>query len=112
MSDHELLMAIYNNVTEMKADIVEMKADIKELQEGIETTNRIISSYIEKANSYNEARENEFYKDICIIAEGHSDLNRKFYEAMDTVVNKDYFKVIVNQMESQIKVLRAQLKNV
>ena len=43
MSDHELLMAIYNNVTEMKADIVEMKADIKELQEGIETTNRIIS---------------------------------------------------------------------
>ena len=43
MSDHELLMAIYNNVAEMKADIVEMKADIKELQEGIETTNRIIS---------------------------------------------------------------------
>lgn len=109
MSDHELMISIYNNVMEMKVDMLEMKADIKELQELIETTKSTISSLIKKAGNYNEVRDEELYKDIRIIAEGHSDLNRKLYEAMESVVNKDYFALVVNQMESQIRMLKAQV---
>lgn len=63
MSDRELLMAIYNNVTEMKSDIKELqeemkevKADIKELRRELilvvvnhlESQIRILKDQIEK----------------------------------------------------------------
>lgn len=119
MSDHELLIAIYNNVMEMKADIKELQekmkkanTNIEELQVVTESIKKEVITLEEKVNNIGVTLETETNRGIRIVAEGHTDLNRKLHEAQKSDQDRELIMVVVNHLESQIRMLKNQLAKI
>lgn len=81
MTDNELLVAIYNDVKDLKKRMTSLELTI----------------------------ENETNKGIQIIAEGHLDLIRKLDEALKVENEKELLLLRVNRLENELRKIKEQL---
>ena len=81
MTDNELLVAIYNDMKDLKKRVTSLEMTI----------------------------ENETNKGIKIIAEGHLDLSRKLDEALKVENEKELLLLRVNHLENELRKIKEQL---
>ena len=84
MTDSELLRAIYNDTQDLKRKVTSMELTL----------------------------ENEINHNICIVAEAHSELNRKLDEALKVENEKELLLIRVNQMENEIRKIKERLEEI
>lgn len=91
MTDTEILKAMADMLTPIKADIKDTRADIKDIQLTL---------------------ENETNKNISLIAEGHLDLSRKLDNALKVENEKEMLLIRVNRLENEIRRIKEKISTI
>ncbi|MFT4105679.1 MAG: hypothetical protein QM657_07960 [Lacrimispora sp.] len=124
MTDMEMLKSIYENMIDMKddihilktdvketkEDIQTLKADVKETKEDIQTLKADVKETKKDVRSLQLTLENETNRNIQIIAEGHTLLNRRLDEALKVESEKEMLLIRVNRMENDLRKLKEQIE--
>jgi len=84
MTDSELLKAIYNDTQDLKRKVASMEMTL----------------------------ETETNRNIKIVAEAHSELNRKLDEALKVENEKELLLIRVNHMENEIRKIKERLEEI
>lgn len=95
LTDNELLQALYTDMQGMKSDMQGMKSDMQ--------------TVMQKVTSIEMTLENEISRNISIVAEGHSILNRRLDEALKSESEKEMLLIRVNVLENEIRKIKEQL---
>ena len=90
------------DVTELKSDVSVLKEDVSNLKEDMEQTKSKISG-IEMT------LENEIRNNIRIVAEGHTDIIRKFDDYMVIENSKEMFSVRMNILETDVRNIKEKI---
>lgn len=90
------------DVTELKSDVSVLKEDVSKLKEDMEQTKSKISG-IEMT------LENEIRNNIRIVAEGHTDIIRRFDDYMVIENSKEMFSVRMNILETDVRNIKEKI---
>lgn len=129
MTDREMLVAIYGNVEHIRADVTqlnvrvgnlesevtELKEDVSVLKEDVLTLKCDVTVLKEdvkktqiKISGIEMTLENEIRNNIRIVAEGHTDIIRKFDDYM-IENSKEMFSVRMNILETDVRNIKEKI---
>lgn len=138
MTDREMLVAIYGNVehiradvtqlnvrvgnlesevTELKEDVSVLKEDVAVLKEDVTTLKGDVTVLKEdvkktqiKISGIEMTLENEIRNNIRIVAEGHTDIIRRFDDYMVIENSKEMFSVRMNILETDVRNIKEKIE--
>lgn len=120
MTDREILLSLYNDmhvvkdcmtslenrVTNLEDSMIELKDDMSVLKDDVTVLKNDVTNI-------NITLENETNRNIHIIAEGHSDLSRKFDEALKHEQQyheeRELLIVRVNSIENDVRKIKEKV---
>ncbi len=91
----EEVSEIRTDVNDLKKDVIVLKDNDKKREQQLKLLQLTV--------------ENELNRNIQLIAEGHLDLDRKLTEALGVKAERELIKVRLNIMESELRLLKAQI---
>lgn len=103
----EKITALDRNVDTLEETINGLDQKVYDLNCEVVSTKATLSGEIQ---SIKITLENETHKNIRIIAEGHTDLNKKLDEALKVESEKEFMLLRVNTMENELRILNERLK--
>lgn len=125
MTENEMLIAIYNDMQEVKQQMQEMKTELRgemqeiktELQDKMQEMKTELQDKMQEMNVRLQNQitdikltlENEVSKNINIIAEGHLELSRKLDEAVRVNNETELMKIRLNIVENDVRRLKVQI---
>ncbi|MBO5292660.1 MAG: hypothetical protein J6B10_05695 [Lachnospiraceae bacterium] len=95
----EDVSGLKTDVAVLKEDVSELKADVAELKVQVYDLNG-------RVRNIELTLENEVKRNICVIAEGHSILNRKLDDALCCNEEEESYRLRVIRMENRWEKLR------
>lgn len=90
------------DVTELKSDVTVLKKDVAVLKEDMEETKVQISGI-------DMTLENEIRNNIRIVAEGHTDIIRKFDDYVAVENGKEMFSIRLNILETDVRNIKEKI---
>ena len=90
------------DVTELKSDVTVLKKDVTILKEDMEETKIQISGI-------DMTLENEIRNNIRIVAEGHTDIIRKFDDYVAVENGKEMFSIRLNILETDVRNIKEKI---
>lgn len=106
MTDREILLSLYNNMHEVKDRMTSLENDVSGLKEDVTGLKKDVTNI-------KITLENETNRNIRIIAEGHSDLSRKFDEALKHEQQyheeRELLIVRVNSIENDVRKIKEKI---
>ena len=99
-----------SDVNLLKYDVIGLKENAENLHAEIEKLSQGQTSAGESMNGLRFMVENEIYRNIKIIAEGHLDLNRKLSEVLKGKDKWELNEVRLNHAESEIRMIKQELR--
>lgn len=134
MTDREILLSLYNDMHEVKGcmtslenrvanlessmtilknDVSGLKKDVSELKTDVSGLKNDVSGLKNDVTNIKMTLENETNRNIRIIAEGHSDLSRKFDEALKHEQQyheeRELLLVRVNSIENDVRKIKEKV---
>ncbi len=101
------------DVTVLKEDVSELKNDVTVLKEDVTVLKEDVTVLKNDVTNINITLENETNRNIHIIAEGHSDLSRKFDEALKHEQQyheeRELLIVRVNSIENDVRKIKEKV---
>ena len=98
----EDVAVLKEDVTTLKCEVTELKEDVSVLKEDVKKTQTKISG-IEMT------LENEIRNNIRIVAEGHTDIIRRFDDYMVIENSKEMFSVRMNILETDVRNIKEKI---
>ena len=98
----EDVAVLKEDVTTLKCEVTELKEDVSVLKEDVKKTQTKISG-IEMT------LENEIRNNIRIVAEGHTDIIRRFDDYMVIENSKEMFSVRMNILEKDVRNIKEKI---
>ena len=109
----EDVTVLKEDVTELKEDVTVLKEDVTVLKEDVSELKNDVSVLKDDVININITLENETNRNIHIIAEGHSDLSRKFDEALKHEQQyheeRELLIVRVNSIENDVRKIKEKV---
>lgn len=90
------------DVTVLKEDVTELKSDVTVLKEDMKETKVQISGI-------DMTLENEIRNNIRIVAEGHTDIIRKFDDYVAVENGKEMFSIRLNILETDVRNIKEKI---
>ena len=134
MTDREILLSLYNDMHEVKGcmtslenrvanlessmtilknDVSGLKNDVSVLKNDVSVLKNDVSGLKKDVTNIKMTLENETNRNIRIIAEGHSDLSRKFDEALKHEQQyheeRELLLVRVNSIENDVRKIKEKV---
>ncbi len=134
MTDREILLSLYNDMHEVKGcmtslenrvanlessmtilknDVSGLKNDVSVLKNDVSVLKNEVSGLKKDVTNIKMTLENETNRNIRIIAEGHSDLSRKFDEALKHEQQyheeRELLLVRVNSIENDVRKIKEKV---
>lgn len=98
----EDVTVLKEDVTELKSDVTVLKKDVAVLKEDMEETKVQISGI-------DMTLENEIRNNIRIVAEGHTDIIRKFDDYVAVENGKEMFSIRLNILETDVRNIKEKI---
>lgn len=109
----EDVMVLKKDVSDLKEDVTELKEDVSELKNDVTVLKNDVAVLKNDVTNINITLENETNRNIHIIAEGHSDLSRKFDEALKHEQQyheeRELLIVRVNSIENDVRKIKEKV---
>lgn len=106
-----------SDVDVLKTDVAVLKTNVAQLNTEVEQLKTDVSDLHQKFSVLNQrvlnielTLENETNKNIRIIAEGHLDLSRRFYEAAKISEEDEMMKLRVTTLENEVRKIKTHLE--
>ena len=127
MTDREILLSLYNDMHEVKgcmtslenrvanleSSMTILKNDVSGLKNDVSVLKNEVSGLKKDVTNIKMTLENETNRNIRIIAEGHSDLSRKFDEALKHEQQyheeRELLLVRVNSIENDVRKIKEKV---
>lgn len=130
MTDREMLAAIYggveqikgdvaqlnvrvgnleSDVAELKSEVTELKSDVSVLKEDVSNLKEDMEQTKSKISGIEMTLENEIRNNIRIVAEGHTDIIRRFDDYMVIENSKEMFSVRMNILETDVRNIKEKI---
>ena len=123
MTDREMLAAIYGGVEQIKgdvaqlnvrvgnleSDVTELKSDVSVLKEDVSNLKEDMEQTKSKISGIEMTLENEIRNNIRIVAEGHTDIIRRFDDYMVIENSKEMFSVRMNILETDVRNIKEKI---
>lgn len=109
MTQHEMLVAIYGGMQELKEDVRVLKEDVQVLKEDVQILKGKVQVLENGVRGLELTLENETNKNIRVIAEGHLDLNRKLDEALKADAERELMHLRVNVLENDMRKVKEKV---
>ena len=124
MTQNEMIVAIYDDMQELKTDVRELKDrvqviedkvqviedkvqvlsdDVQVLKGEVQILNDRVHGLEHDVRGLQLTLENETNKNIRVVAEGHLDLNRKLDDALKVETEKELMNLRVNVLENDMR---------
>lgn len=101
----EEVRVLKEDVTELKQDVNVLKEEVSELKTDVHFLNKKISGI-------EVTLENETNKNIRLIAEEHTDLNRKLDESLLVNTEKELVLVRITHLENEVRQLKERINQI
>lgn len=105
-----------SDVTELKSEVTELKSDVAVLKEDVAILKEDVSNLKEdmeqtksKISGIEMTLENEIRNNIRIVAEGHTDIIRRFDDYMVIENSKEMFSVRMNILETDVRNIKEKI---
>ena len=109
----EDVTVLKKDVSDLKEDVTELKEDVSELKNDVTVLKNDVTVLKNDVTNINITLENETNRNIHIIAEGHSDLSRKFDEALKHEQQyheeRELLIVRVNSIENDVRKIKEKV---
>lgn len=98
-----------SDVTELKSEVAELKSDVSVLKEDVSNLKEDMEQTKSKISGIEMTLENEIRNNIRIVAEGHTDIIRRFDDYMVIENSKEMFSVRMNILETDIRNIKEKI---
>lgn len=120
MTDREILLSLYNDMHEVKGcmtslenRVANLESSMTILKNDVSGLKNDVSGLKKDVTNIKMTLENETNRNIRIIAEGHSDLSRKFDEALKHEQQyheeRELLLVRVNSIENDVRKIKEKV---
>ena len=82
MTDRELLLAVYEGMSELKQDVTDLKQDMTEVKQDVADLKQDVTGLKQDMTEMKLSLENETNHNIQLLAENHCDLVDKLNQAI------------------------------
>ena len=107
------MTGLKKDVTDLKKDVSGLKKDVSGLKNDVSGLKNDVSGLKNDVTNIKMTLENETNRNIRIIAEGHSDLSRKFDEALKHEQQyheeRELLLVRVNSIENDVRKIKEKV---
>ena len=98
-----------SDVTELKSEVTELKSDVSVLKEDVSNLKEDMEQTKSKISGIEMTLENEIRNNIRIVAEGHTDIIRRFDDYMVIENSKEMFSVRMNILETDVRNIKEKI---
>ena len=98
-----------SEVTELKSEVTELKSDVSVLKEDVSNLKEDMEQTKSKISGIEMTLENEIRNNIRIVAEGHTDIIRRFDDYMVIENSKEMFSVRMNILETDVRNIKEKI---
>lgn len=96
-------------IDQLTEEVSDLRTDVNGLKEDVSILKENDKKREQELKLIQLTIENELNRNIQLIAEGHLDLDRKLTEALGVKAERELIKVRLNMMESELRLLKAQI---
>ena len=100
-----------SEVQTLKDDVQTLKDDVQELKSEVQTLEGNMQNTEQKLCSIELTLENETNRNIKIVAEGHSLLNRRLDKALGVESERELILVRLNHLEDEVRILKEERRH-
>lgn len=105
----EDVSVLKSDVTELKSEVTELKSDVSVLKEDVSNLKEDMEQTKSKISGIEMTLENEIRNNIRIVAEGHTDIIRRFDDYMVIENSKEMFSVRMNILETDVRNIKEKI---
>ena len=98
-----------SEVTELKSEVTELKSDVSVLKEDVSNLKEDMEQTKSKISGIEMTLENEIRNNIRIVAEGHTEIIRRFDDYMVIENSKEMFSVRMNILETDVRNIKEKI---
>ena len=103
------MTVLKKDVTVLKEDVTELKSDVTVLKKDVTILKEDMGETKIQISGIDMTLENEIRNNIRIVAEGHTDIIRKFDDYVAVENGKEMFSIRLNILETDVRNIKEKI---